>query len=238
MKEFYQLRKNSKNDFSVLKTIKVGVLGDTATQFLIDALRSVGFEKDINLHIWEAEFNQIERQIFDSASELYQHNLEIVVIFQSSHKLLGKYNKLHVDQQASLASAELEGIEVKYNTIVKNLHARVIFYNYTEIDDAVFGNYANITESSFLFQLRKLNYELMHFAAKNPDFYLCDISTIQNRVGKTTFFHPSIYINSEMVLSSACTETTIFEGALLFQSFLHFGKVCFVLFEPKDIFLF
>jgi len=32
-----------------------------------------------------------------------------------------------------------------------------------------------------------------------------------------------------LTINSACTETTIFDGGLLFQSFLHFGKVCFVL---------
>ena len=36
--------------------------------------------------------------------------------------------------------------------------------------------FANKIESSFLFQLRKLNYELMQFAAKQSNFYICDIS--------------------------------------------------------------
>jgi len=44
-------------------------LGDTATQFLVEALRAVGFEVGFDLHIWEADFNQIERQIFDTASD-------------------------------------------------------------------------------------------------------------------------------------------------------------------------
>jgi len=201
MKDFSQLKKNLKNDFSGLKKIKIAVLGDTPTQFLAQALRATAFEKGFDLLIWDADFNQIERQIFDPASELYQHTPEIIIVFQSSHKLLGKYNKLPVDQQSSMASDELEALKVKYSTITGQLPAKIIFYNYSEIDDAVFGNYANKTESSYLFQLRKLNYELMLFAAKNPDFYLGDISTIQNRVGKTAFFKPNIYIGSEMVLS-------------------------------------
>jgi FkbH-like protein len=65
----------------------------------------------------------------------------------------------------------------------------------------VFGNFASKTPSSFLFQLRKLNYELMLLAAKHPGLHLCDISTIQNQVGKATFFQTSVYINTEMVLS-------------------------------------
>lgn len=201
MKDFSRLIKNLKKDFSGLKTIKVAVLGDTSTQFLIQALRGMGYEKGFNLLIWESDFNQIERQIFDPVSELYEFKPEIVIVFQSSHKLLCKYNKLQADKRCSLASSELESIENIYTTLIKNLLVKVIYYNYTEIDDSVFGNFANKTESSFLFQSRKLNYELMLRALKNANFYLCDISSVQNRVGRSTFFQPSVYINSEMVLS-------------------------------------
>lgn len=201
MKFFSQLKKNLKNDFSNLKAIKVAVLGDTATQFLSQAIRGFGFDSGFNLQIWEADFNQIERQVFDPTSELYEFNPEIVVVFQASHKLLGKYNKLSTDKYSSLASTELELIENINTTITLQLNTKIIYYNYTEINDSVFGNHANKYESSFLFQLRKLNYDLMLFASKTANFYLCDISSVQNQVGKTKFFQSSVYINTEMVLS-------------------------------------
>ena len=201
MKTFSELKKNLKNDFSGLKKIKVAVLGDTATQFLVQALRGIGYDRGFNLDIWEADFNQIERQVFDTASELYEFKPEMTILFQSSHKLLGKYNKLKPEQYAELASRELESIKSLSSTLSANLNSKLIYYNYTEIDDSVFGNYANKTEASFLFQLRKLNYELMSLASRDPNLYLCDLSSVHNRVGKTLFFQPSIYINTEMVLS-------------------------------------
>src|ERR1022692_218509 len=201
MKDFSQLKKNLKKDFSRFKKIKLAVLGDTATQFLIQAMRGTGFDNGYDLQTWEADFNQIERQVFDNASEFYAFGPELVILFQSSHKLLGKYNKLKAEKHSELASLELASIDAIYEALRNNLKAKVIYYNYTEIDDAVFGNYANKTASSFLLQLRKLNYELMLYAAKNPNFYICDISTIQNLVGKANFFQPSVYINTEMVLS-------------------------------------
>lgn len=201
MNNFTQLKKNLKNDFSNLKTVKVGLLGDTATQFLTQALRGMGFNYGFDLKIWEADFNQIERQVFDFSSELYEFSPEIVIIFRSSHKLLGKYNKIEQDQQCLFASNELQEIESTYSALINNLNTKIIFYNYTEIDDSVFGNYANKIESSFLFQLRKLNFELMILASKKPNLYLCDLSSIQNQVGKPVMFQPSIYINTEMVLS-------------------------------------
>ena len=111
MKDFLQLKKNLKKDFSSLKTIKLAVLGDTATQFLAQALRGLGYDNGFNLEIWEADFNQIERQVYDLSSELYEFKPDIVIIFQSSHKLLGKYNKLDPEKHTLLAKNELEAIE-------------------------------------------------------------------------------------------------------------------------------
>ena len=201
MKNFLQIRKNLKKDYSNLKTLRVALLGDTSTQFLSQALKGLGFESNFNLNIWEADFDQIERQVYDLSSELYEFKPEIVIVFQSSHKLLGKYNKIELNQHLFFAANELSTLENIYSNLTNNLDAKVIYYNYTEIDDSIFGNYANKMESSFLFQLRKLNYELMSLALKKTNLYLCDISSIQNQVGKLNFFQPSLYINTEMVLS-------------------------------------
>jgi predicted enzyme involved in methoxymalonyl-ACP biosynthesis len=79
-------------------------LGDTATQFLSQALRGSGFENGLALEIWEAEFDQVQRQVFDGDSELYAFDPGVVIIFQSSHKLLSRYNRsdtkqLHLQKQ-------------------------------------------------------------------------------------------------------------------------------------------
>ena len=229
MKEFLQLKKNLKEDFSNLKALKVAILGDTATQFLTHAIKGLGFDHGYNLKILEADFDQIERQVYDLSSELYAFDPEIVILFQSAHKLLGKYNKMQTDQHALLASNELTAIDTIYTNLTDNLDAKVICYNYTEIDDAVFGNYANKTESSFLFQLRKLNFELMSFASKNPNLYLCDLSSIQNLVGKVTVFQPHIYINTEMVLSIDVLPMVAAKTIDLINSFNGRFKKCVIL---------
>ncbi|OOQ58680.1 HAD-IIIC family phosphatase [Mucilaginibacter pedocola] len=201
MKDFAALKRNLKKDASALKAIKVALLGDTATQFLAKAIQGAGYEFGYNLQLWEADFNQVERQVFDPSSELHEYGAEIIVIFQSAHKLLGKYNKFK-GNAANFAAEELNGVKALYDTLASvNPKAKVIYYNYTEIDDNVFGNFANKTALSFLFQLRKLNVLLMEFAAEVPNFHICDISSVQNAVGKSVMFQPSVYINSEMVLS-------------------------------------
>lgn len=184
-----------------MKELKIAVLGNTATHFLVQALRGVGFEKGYDPKIWEADFNQVERQVFDTSSEPYEYNPEVVIIFQSAHKLLAKYNKMKPEKHIMLSDSRMELVDNLCNTINAKLKSKVIYYNYIEINDSLFGNYSNKTTSSYLYQLRKLNYQLMVFAANQSNFYLCDISTLQNHFGKTNFFQPSLYINADMVLS-------------------------------------
>ena len=119
---------------------------------------------------------------------MFEFKPDLVIIFQSSHKLLGKYNKLNPEKHTLLATNELAAIDTMYSNITNHLSAKVIYYNYTEIDDSIFGNYANKTESSFLFQLRKLNYELMVMPLKNRIYIYVIFLLLQNQVGKIKLF--------------------------------------------------
>lgn len=201
MKDFSQLKKNLKKDFSELKDIKIALLGDSATQLLTQSLRGLGYDNGLNLEIWEADFNQIEQQVYDLSSKLYAFKPNILILFQSSHKLVEKYNKLDPNQYKNFASNELEALENIYAHLTNHLNSNIIYYNYNEIDDSIFGNFANKTEASFLYQLRKLNYELMTLAIKSTNLYICDLSSIQNQFGKSKFFRNSVYVTTDIVLN-------------------------------------
>lgn len=229
MKIFSELKKNLKNDFSPLRSVKIALLGDTSTQLLTQALRGTGFDMGFDFLIWEADFNQVELQVFDPKSALYAFAPEVVVIFHSSHQLLAKYNKLSPAEYDSLAQNRLTLISDLHTALNANLNAKIIYYNYTEINDAVFGNGASKIASSFLFQLRKLNYELMHYAMGQDNFYICDISSIQNQLGKATFFQPSLYINAEMVLSIDVLPWVAAQTADLIGSMYGRLKKCLIL---------
>lgn len=200
MQTFAALKKNLKKDYTGLVPVKLALLGDSATQLLAQALRGAAYDEGFDLQIWEADFGQVERQVFDEGSELYAFGPSVVIIFQSAHKLLGTYNKQKPEAYSLLADNRMELVGNMYSQLKEKLAARVIYYNYTEINDAVFGSYSNKVVSSFPFQLRKLNYRLMEFAAATPDFFVCDLAALQNQYGKTGIFQSSIYINTEMVL--------------------------------------
>ena len=195
---FKELKKILKQtDTSSLLKIKVALLGDSATQLLVTALKGEAIRRGFCLDLFEAEYNQVERQILDPTSDFHAFKPQITILFQSTHKLLTHFEELPPQQRNSLAKDRVDFLSDALSLI----DGKVIVYNYPEIDDAVFGSYANKIDSSFVYQTRKLNFELMNLAGTNPNLFICDLSSIQNKIGRDTAFDSSVYTSTEMVLS-------------------------------------
>lgn len=200
MLKFSQLKKNLKSDTSLLSSIKLAVVGDTATQLLCTAIRGMGVEKGYCVDLLEAEYNQVERQLLDPTSDLYQFNAEFVIIFQSTHKLGERHSMLNPEQQVTLADERINFLA----SVCEN-HSlagkKIIYFNYPEIEDTVFGSYANKVETSFTYQVRKLNYELMHLSQQYQNLFICDIAGLQNKLGRDVMFATNVYTSTEMIFS-------------------------------------
>ncbi|OAV71538.1 FkbH domain protein [Bacteroidales bacterium Barb4] len=194
---FKELKRILKKDAGSFPCLKVALLGDTATQFLAAAIKGTAVERGYNLNFFEAEYNQVERQFMDTASELYAFRADYIIVFQSAHKLLSNYNKQQSEKQSLLADERLEFVRQTGNSF----SGRLIYFNYPEIDDTVFGSFSNKVESSFTYQVRKLNYELMNLSRQYPNLFICDIAALQHQFGRNVMFDSSVYIGTEMVLS-------------------------------------
>lgn len=197
---FGELKKNLKKETEGRLSFKLAVVGDTATQLLCTAIRGMGVERGYNIDIFEAEYNQVERQLLDPTSDLYQFDADFIVIFQSTHKLGEHHSLLSTEQQATLADDRISFLaSVCENPALAG--KKIIYFNYPEIEDTVFGSYANKVDSSFTFQVRKLNYGLMHLSQQYQNLFICDIAALQNKLGRDMMFAANVYTSTEMILS-------------------------------------
>ena len=200
MKTFQELKKITKRMPADLPAIKIALTGDTATQFLATAIRGTGAERGYQIDLFEAEYNQVERQFLDPSSELYQTDADFIVLFQSTHKLGEKHSLLSPSQQESLAEERLAFVaSVCENPMLAS--KKIICLNYPEIEDTVFGSYATKVTSSFTYQVRKLNMGLMDLSQRYANLFICDIAGLQNKLGRDMMFAPNVYVSTEMVLS-------------------------------------
>lgn len=200
-KSFNDLKKNLKKDFSALKSIKVAVLADSASQLYVQALKGYGYEADYNLNVYEADYDQIDRQIFDVDSALYKADAEYIIMFPSVQKLLKRFYKLSTQQKNSFAAEYISYTRDLVAAINKKTKAKIILFNFQEINDSVFGNFSNKLSSSFVYQLRKINLELMDLARENAGVFINDFASLQNNFGSSFITEQKIYINTDTVFS-------------------------------------
>jgi FkbH-like protein len=198
---FLSLKNNLKKDFTGLKVVKIALLGDTSTQLLAYAIRGYGYEVGLNLKVFEADYDQIDRLVFDTSSELYASNPEIVLVFHSKQKLAKHFSMVTKTEKSTFASNHVDKIRSLYKTLLVQAKCKVIYCNFPEEFDIVFGNYANKNPFSFLFQLRTINSELMHLAAEYSNFFINDLSSMQSLYGAGFTHDTKIYINTDIILS-------------------------------------
>jgi FkbH-like protein len=198
---FSALKKNLKKDFGGLKPVKVAVLADSASQLLVQAIRGHGYEQGFDFELFEADYNQVNIQIFDTSSEYYAFRPEYTLLFESTQKLVKKFCSLGQQEKRSFAQDHIRHVQQLIDSISGQTDSKIIYFNFSEISDNVYGNYANKTDSSFIYQLRKINYELMHLAQTNKVFFINDLSALQNQYGFSFVTDEKVYITTDLLFS-------------------------------------
>jgi FkbH-like protein len=197
MRTFQQLKRLLKQPDPDYPRVRLALLGDSATQFLATAIQGEALARGICLELFEGEYNQVERQVLDPTSDLHRFGADYLVVFQSSHKLLEKYSLMEAEQRTALCDERLEFVR----TLCGSFPGKIIYYNYPEIGDGVFGSYQNRVEVSFIYQVRKLNLGLMTLSQECPNLFICDLSELQAKLGRDFCFDSSVYVSTEMLLS-------------------------------------
>ncbi len=200
MISYKELKKSLKQDSTSLPTVRVALVGDTSTQMLATAIKGMGIIRNLHTELFEAEFNQVGRQLLDPTSDLYQFDADFIVLFQSTHKLAELHAQVSPEEQTRIAEERLDFVAlVCANPALEG--KKIICLNYPEIDDTVFGSYANRVPQSLTWQVRHLNTGLMDLSQEYPNLFVCDIAGLQSKLGRDFMFAPNVYTNTEMVLS-------------------------------------
>ncbi len=196
---FSELKKNLKKDFSGFPEIRTAVLADSASQLFCQALKGYGYTQQLNIHTWEADYDRIYESIMDDDSGLYSFTPDVILIFHSSRKLLSRFNKTELSSKMRFAESHLDQLRGLIEKINSKIKCNIIYLNFVEINDQVFGNFANKTPNSFIYQLRKINFELMQLSVQTTNLNIADLSTIQNQYGAARINNDRLYINTDNV---------------------------------------
>lgn len=212
-----------------MKTLKIAILGDSATQLIRKFLLAKNTDNNLQFEIFEADFNQIEQQILNIDSDLYRLKPDFVIVFQSSQQLLHQFQTTNTNTRHSFAENFINHTSNLIQTINAQLNCKILWNNFYEINDNIFGNYANKTANSFLRQQRKINLALSELSGAFGNLYLYDLSSCQNKIGVSGFIDWRLYYLSKMALSVDGMQAMVNEIATIIKVLNGEFKKCLIL---------
>ena len=108
---FEILSKSSINRTTNYPRVKLAVLGESSTQFLVDAITGYGNFNNVLFDIIEVDFDQIELQVINKKSKIYLFNPAYIYINFSIFKLTKLYQKFDSANRHKFSDIILSNIE-------------------------------------------------------------------------------------------------------------------------------
>jgi FkbH-like protein len=198
---FKDLKKNLNADFSGFPVRRLGLVGDSATQFLAKAIRGYGYLERINFEVFDADYDQLDRQILDEASELHEFGAEYIVISVCAEKLWERFATTPGDRRVTFADDVAAEMEQWWNAIAARGSARVIQLNCIEINDAIFGHYAAKVPGAFPVQLKRLNCEIARRAQAHKQVFVADVAGLAAEAGLANAHDPRLYATAKVAFA-------------------------------------
>lgn len=177
--DFTTLKKNLKKDVSAFPKVRIAVLGDFSTQLFVQALRGWGIERGFDFQIYEADIGQIDLQVMDPNSAMYEFEPEFVVVLPSAYNQHKRFSTLASDARAKFASEFSQWTNRLRQTVAAHCQAKVIFSNLPLFDDSVFGNFGNKIDQSWLHQSRLINHRFMGLAMYSENTFIADFDLLR-----------------------------------------------------------
>lgn len=201
MIEFKALRKNLKKDYSNFTKVKVAIVADWAIQMLAQALRGYSYEKQLDIEIYEATYDQMEPELLNPESNLYKFEPDYIVLFPCAEKFHAKYQSESQENRINLWQSESERIQNLCLNIKNNSDAKVLLSNYCELFDGIYGNYAATYTESYVYNQRLLNENIAKLVGDSNYIYLLDILSLQLEYGRKNIFDDKLYYLSKTVFA-------------------------------------
>ncbi len=184
---FRELKRAAKGAGALEGTpLRIAVVGDSATQLLAVAIQGALALQKIRAEIFEADYNQVARQLLSNDSDLKRFNPEITIVWETTE------NWWVSDERA-------EDRVARVRAYAEATPGRLFYANAVSYNDSVFGSL--VTEDSFAVRVRRFNAELDKLIAQTANLSLVDLNSLVATVGRAHAYDPVLAATSEMPLA-------------------------------------
>jgi FkbH-like protein len=193
-----QVKEANKDSF---KKISIAILGNYSTQFLSKSLGWSGLKRSFNFDLYNAEYDQIETEIYNPNSTLYAFNPEYIILTLSSVKLQSKFYALADDKKTTFTEDYINTLDNLVQTLSLRLRSKIIINNLEILNDTIYGNLFSKVDQSFTAKLYELNSELISLSRNNEAVYLYDLNGLIQYYGSKNIRDWSLYVNADLHFS-------------------------------------
>jgi FkbH-like protein len=201
MYNFKDLRMASKSIIDA-KEYKLAILGNCATQFFAVSVQGCAKLSGINLSVYDADYNQIDAQLLDEQSDVYSYDPACILLWLATDKLYEEFLDMPLADRSGFATGYIEKIKCYWGLVSKYSQAKVLQMNFTEIDDKVLGQYSAKVDTTFTYQIRRLNWLLEEAMRENSNVYPVDLLSVQISLGQTAYYDAKFYYSAKMCVST------------------------------------
>lgn len=167
--------------------MNISILSDLSTQFISKNLSSILDDTNSNITITDYNYRPVERHFYETVEEREDY----IIILESTFTIYKNYLESSIKEKFF----EDEFKRIKSYLINLSKKSKILFANFFEINDKLYGNQSVKISSSFIYQIRKLNLIVSEFIQSKENILIFDLSTLINLNGYNTIIDNKLYIN-------------------------------------------
>ena len=210
--------------------MKIYILGNYSTIFLKKELERTLSRESINYKILNSDYDSIDFNILDLNSELYNFDPDILIWHESTLKIRESFWLYPDDKKNDFSTNYIEKLSNYFSILSSQLpKCRILFANHTLLfSDNIYGNYSLKVESSWQYQVIKLNYLLNNLAVEFNNLFLIDssIPLYQSSFPVTNY---ALYITADLNFTIEYIELLSRKYFSVISSLIGKSKKCVIL---------
>lgn len=183
--------------FKELKPVNVAVLSTFTADLLRPYLVVEGAARGLLVSPYFAPFNQLEQQVLDSASPLYESKPDVVVIATRIEEIAPSLVTRFVALSPTDVDSELADIEARVQSLVEGLRrfttATVLVFNYASPAFLALGLADTSLEPSQASVVQRANEYVAEICRKFSGVYVFDYSRLVYEFGLRRWYDPKLW---------------------------------------------
>ena len=168
---------------------RVALAGDVATPLFAEALRGALALRGLAGPLFEADFDQVSRQILARDSALRAFRPDAILVWEAAERWWERPGETAEDRLA------------RVRAYAAAAPCPLLVANAAPLADGVFGSFA--APDAFAVQVRRFNAGLDVLAATCPNLYVADLAGLVADLGRATACDPALYATAAMPLTPA-----------------------------------